>query len=54
MLLGLVVFSVLVMVPCLIWLEEFFKGVPAPTNLPVPPHFFNGSILTIGEDGGSA
>ena len=28
-----------------------FKGVPAPTNLPVPPHFFNGSILTIGEDG---
>ena len=31
-----------------------FKGVPAPTNLPVPPHFFNGSILTIGEDGGVA
>ena len=31
-----------------------FKGVPAPTNLPVPPHFFDGSILTIGEDGGVA
>jgi ubiquinol-cytochrome c reductase iron-sulfur subunit len=29
-----------------------YKGVPAPTNLPVPPHFFKGSILTIGEDGG--
>ena len=27
-----------------------FKGVPAPTNLLVPPHMFNGSILTIGED----
>ena len=27
-----------------------FKGVLAPTNLPVLPHFFNGSILTIGED----
>lgn len=27
-----------------------FKGVPAPTNLRVPPHHFNGSILTIGED----
>ena len=31
-----------------------YKGVPAPTNLPVPPHFFEGSILTIGEDGGIA
>ena len=31
-----------------------YKGVPAPTNLPVPPHFFDGSILTIGEDGGTA
>ena len=27
-----------------------YKGVPAPTNLTVPPHFFEGSILTIGED----
>ena len=27
-----------------------FKGVPAPTNLIVPPHMFDGSILTIGED----
>ena len=27
-----------------------FKGVPASTNLIVPPHMFEGSILTIGED----
>ena len=27
-----------------------YKGVPAPTNLTVPPHFFDGSILTIGEE----
>ncbi|MAX49757.1 MAG: ubiquinol-cytochrome c reductase iron-sulfur subunit [Gammaproteobacteria bacterium] len=27
-----------------------FKGVPAPTNLVVPPHMFEGSVLTIGED----
>ncbi len=27
-----------------------YKGVPAPTNLTVPPHFFEGSILTIGEE----
>ena len=27
-----------------------FKGVPAPTNLIVPPHMFDVSILTIGED----
>ena len=27
-----------------------FKGVPAPTNLVVPPHMCEGSILTIGED----
>ena len=27
-----------------------FKGVPAPTNLLVPPHMFEGSFLTIGED----
>ena len=27
-----------------------FKGVPAPTNLIVPHHMFEGSILTIGED----
>ena len=31
-----------------------FKGVPAPTNLKVPPHTFSGNILTIGEDGGIA
>jgi len=31
-----------------------FKGVPAPTNLKVPPHTFNGKILTIGEDEGIA
>ena len=28
-----------------------YKGVPAPTNLTVPPHFFEGSVLTIGEEG---
>ena len=27
-----------------------YKGVPAPTNLTVPPHFFEGSVLTIGEE----
>ena len=27
-----------------------YKGVPAPTNLTVPPHFFDGNILTIGEE----
>ena len=27
-----------------------FKGVPAPTNLKVPPHYFDGKILIIGED----
>ena len=27
-----------------------FKWVPAPTNLIVPPHMFDGIILTIGED----
>ena len=27
-----------------------YTGVPAPTNLTVPPHFFEGSILTIGEE----
>lgn len=27
-----------------------YKGVPAPSNLTVPPHFFEGSILTIGEE----
>lgn len=31
-----------------------FKGVPAPTNLKVPPHNFRGKILTIGEDEGIA
>tara|TARA_B100000073_G_scaffold343607_1_gene348780 strand:- start:72 stop:653 length:582 start_codon:yes stop_codon:yes gene_type:complete len=27
-----------------------FRGVPAPSNLTVPPHMFEGNILTIGED----
>jgi ubiquinol-cytochrome c reductase iron-sulfur subunit len=27
-----------------------YKGVPAASNLLVPPHMFEGSILTIGED----
>lgn len=27
-----------------------FRGVPAPTNLVVPPHMIEGSMLTIGED----
>jgi ubiquinol-cytochrome c reductase iron-sulfur subunit len=28
-----------------------FRGAPAPTNLPVPPHtFLSGSTLLIGED----
>jgi ubiquinol-cytochrome c reductase iron-sulfur subunit len=27
-----------------------YRGVPAPTNLVVPPHMFDGSMLTIGED----
>ena len=31
-----------------------YKGVPAPTNLKVPPHFFEGTILIIGEDEGVA
>ena len=31
-----------------------FKGVPAPTNLKVPPHYFDGNILTIGEERGTA
>jgi ubiquinol-cytochrome c reductase iron-sulfur subunit len=29
-----------------------FKGVPAPTNLVVPPHRFDNTILIIGEEGG--
>ena len=31
-----------------------YKGVPAPSNLTVPPHFFEGSILTIGEERSNA
>ncbi len=27
-----------------------FRGVPAPTNLVVPPHMREGNILTVGED----
>lgn len=30
-----------------------FKGVPAPLNLQVPPHRYEGSVLIIGEDGGA-
>lgn len=26
-----------------------FKGVPAPTNLPIPEYSINGTILTVGE-----
>jgi ubiquinol-cytochrome c reductase iron-sulfur subunit len=29
-----------------------YKGVPAPTNLTVPPHYFIGDgLVLIGEDG---
>lgn len=32
-----------------------YSGVPAPTNLPVPPHFYESdSVIVIGEDGGTA
>ncbi|WLD57388.1 ubiquinol-cytochrome c reductase iron-sulfur subunit [Salinispirillum sp. LH 10-3-1] len=31
-----------------------YRGVPAPSNLVVPPHFLDGTVLTIGEDGGAA
>ena len=31
-----------------------FKGVPAPTNLEVPPHRYEGLVVVIGEDGGAA
>ncbi|MCH8550586.1 MAG: ubiquinol-cytochrome c reductase iron-sulfur subunit [Natronospirillum sp.] len=31
-----------------------FRGVPAPSNLAVPPHFREGDMLTIGEDGETA
>ena len=32
-----------------------YGGVPAPTNLEVPPHFFESdSVLVIGDDGGVA
>ncbi len=32
-----------------------FKGVPAPTNLVVPPHMYlSKSVILIGEDGGKA
>lgn len=27
-----------------------YKGVPAPTNLVVPPHVIQGSVLTVGEE----
>lgn len=30
-----------------------YTGVPAPTNLPVPPHYYESdSVIVIGEDGG--
>ncbi|NNE63829.1 MAG: ubiquinol-cytochrome c reductase iron-sulfur subunit, partial [Gammaproteobacteria bacterium] len=29
-----------------------YQGVPAPTNLPVPPHYFvSDDVIRIGEDG---
>ena len=31
-----------------------FKGVPAPSNLVVPKHQYDGSMVVIGEDGGVA
>jgi len=31
-----------------------YNGVPAPSNLKVPPHRFDGSLVVIGEDGGIA
>ncbi|MDA0977626.1 MAG: ubiquinol-cytochrome c reductase iron-sulfur subunit [Proteobacteria bacterium] len=32
-----------------------YKGVPAPSNLEVPPHFYESeSVVVIGEDGGTA
>jgi ubiquinol-cytochrome c reductase iron-sulfur subunit len=31
-----------------------YSGVPAPTNLPVPPHYYESdSVIVIGEDGGA-
>jgi Rieske Fe-S protein len=31
-----------------------YAGVPAPTNLPIPPHYFKTEdILIIGEDEGT-
>ena len=52
--LGLVDFSALVMDQCFDIVGRVFKGVPAPTNLKVPPHYFDGNILTIGEERGTA
>jgi ubiquinol-cytochrome c reductase iron-sulfur subunit len=32
-----------------------YQGVPAPTNLPVPPHFYlTDTTILVGEDGGAA
>lgn len=31
-----------------------YNGVPAPSNLRVPPHRFDGMLVVIGEDGGVA
>ena len=32
-----------------------YTGVPAPTNLPVPPHYYlTENIILVGEDGGAA
>lgn len=32
-----------------------YAGVPAPSNLPVPPHYYESdTVLVIGEDGGAA
>lgn len=31
-----------------------YKNVPATSNMPVPPHTYDGNVITIGEDGGVA
>ena len=31
-----------------------YRGVPAPSNLVIPPHVREGNLLTVGEDGGVA
>jgi len=32
-----------------------FKGVPAPSNLVIPPHrFLSDTLILVGDDGGAA